>query len=184
MAARPDDLTQTDRWGWRPDGSGGIEVWAEVTPGQWDWGLAAGGATRYYESSVAVQPWVQTDADFGVSTAVTAYGFVTQINNYLANVTLTFESTVTVTTPGTGIPQFEINSVFRSLDAAFSGWAWGWSDPSSLRCSVHGQIGGLAFTGFVNRDGFILDANGDTLSRVIQTGDTLVGVVTGVFQND
>lgn len=44
MATRPSDIHQTDRWGWRPDGSGGIEWWAEDTPGSGDWGQVAGGS--------------------------------------------------------------------------------------------------------------------------------------------
>ena len=41
---RPSDLYQTDRWGWRPDGDGGVEWWAEDTPGSGDWGQVAGGS--------------------------------------------------------------------------------------------------------------------------------------------
>jgi hypothetical protein len=141
------------------------------------------GDTRYYEDSVAVQPWVQADADFGVSSAVTAHGHVTRIDNYYAQATVTFTSAVDVVTPGTGAPQFFIRDVFRSLDPGFAGWYWGWSTPDS-RCSVHGQIGGLPFVGFVDRGGSLLDVDGNTLSRVLVTGDYLIGTVTGVFQND
>jgi len=182
MANRPSDLHQTDRWGWRPDGADGIEVWAEESPGSGDWRRAP--TAIYYDSSIAVQPWVQTDGDFGVSSTVTAHGHVTRTNEYWADVTLTFHSVVDVTTPGTGAPQFLIRRLLGSFDADFSNWYWGWNTPSDLRCAVWGQIAGLPFTGFVNRSGYILDANGDTITRVLVSGDYLRGTVTGVFQND
>ena len=36
MAERPTDLRQTDRWGWRPDGNGGWEWWAQ-DPTSYEW---------------------------------------------------------------------------------------------------------------------------------------------------
>jgi hypothetical protein len=143
---------------------------------------ATGGAI-YYDSSIAVQPWVQTDADFGVSSAVTAHGHVTRTGAYWADATITFYSTVDVTTPGTGQPRFYVREFIRSFDADFSGWQWGWNNPVA-RCPVNGLIGGLPFVGFVDNDAFILDADGNAISRVLQTGDWLAGTVTGVFQND
>jgi len=151
---------------------------------QWMIDNPIGAPTIYYDSSIAVQPWVQTDADFGVSSTVTAHGHVTRTNPYWAEVTLTFHSVVDVTTPGTGAPQFLVRKLLGSFDADFSNWYWGWSTPSDLRCSVWGQIAGLPFTGFVSRQGYILDANGDTITRVLVSGDYLRGTVTGVFQND
>jgi hypothetical protein len=145
---------------------------------------SVGAGPTYYDDSIAVQPWVQTDADFGVSATVTAHGYVTRTETWLADATITFASYVDVTTPGTGAPQFFIREMIRSFSADFAGWYWGWNSPSDLRCEVHGQIGGFPFTGFVNRSGNILDANGDTVSRVLVTGDYLTGTVTGVFQND
>ena len=139
--------------------------------------------TRYYEDSIAVQPWVQTDADFGVSSTVTAHGHVTRTSTWWAHATITFRSDVEVVTPGTGSPRFYIREFFRSFHADFANWYWGWNNPDS-RCSVHGQIAGLPFVGFVDRDGYILDADGAIVSRVLQTGDYLIGNVTGVFQND
>jgi hypothetical protein len=138
---------------------------------------------RYYYSSLSTQPWVQTDADFGASADGNVHGHVTRTDNYYADATITFVAEVTVTTPGTGAPQFLIREVFQSIDPEYSNWYWGWSNPN-VRASVHGQIGGLPFVGFVDRDGAILDADGNAISRVLVTGDYLVGTVTGVFQND
>jgi hypothetical protein len=140
--------------------------------------------TRYYYQSLSTQPWVQTDADFGASASGNVHGHVTRTDNYYAQATITFYAEVTVTTPGTGAPLFLVREAFQSLDPEFNNWYWGWSTPSDLRCSVNGQIGGLPFTGFVRRNGDILDADGNAISRVLQTGDWLAGSVTGVFQND
>lgn len=149
-----------------------------------DWYATVNGrATTHYEASIAVQPWQQDGADFGVSATVTAHGHVTRTDAYWADATITFYSTVDVTTPGTGQPRFYVREFIRSFDADFAGWQWGWNDPVA-RCPVNGLIGGLPFVGFVDNDGYILDADGTAISRVLQTGDNLSGTVTGVFQND
>jgi hypothetical protein len=138
----------------------------------------------YYYESLSTQPWVQPDADFGASASGNVHGHVTRTDTYWADATITFYAEVTVTTPGTGVPQFLIREVFQSIDPEFNNWYWGWSTPSDLRCPVNGQIGGLPFVGTVRRNGDILDADGNAISRVLQTGDWLAGTVTGVFQND
>jgi hypothetical protein len=138
---------------------------------------------RYYYEALTTQPWVQDGADFGAAADGNVHGHVTRTDNYYADATITFVAEATVTTPGTGAPQFFVREVFQSLDPEFNNWYWGWSNPT-VRVSVHGTLGGLPFVGFVDRDGNILDADGSTISRVIQTGDHLIGTVTGVFQND
>jgi hypothetical protein len=137
----------------------------------------------YYYESLSTQPWVQPDADFGESASGNVHGHVTRTDTYWADATITFYAEVTVATPGTGAPQFLVREVFQSLDTEFNNWYWGWSTPNS-RAQVHGQIGGLPFVGFVDRTGAILDADGNAVSRVIQTGDYLAGTISGVFQND
>ena len=179
--SRPNDgQPQNNNWVDRWNGSG-MERWVKRTEdGQW----YPSSTMSYYESSIAVQPWAQTDADFGAVAEGSARGHVSRTNSYWGDATITFHFAVDVVTPGTGEPRFYIREMIRSLHADFSGWYWGWGNPSSLRCPVHGQIAGLPFTGFVNRSGYILDANGDSLSRVLVTGDYLIGTVIGVFQND
>lgn len=137
---------------------------------------------KYYYSGITTQPWVQADSELGASSGI-VYGHVTRTDDYFVDANITFSVSVNVVTPGSGQPLFLIREVFQSIDSAFSGWYWGWSNPNS-RCPVHGQIGGIDFVGFVNRQGHILDADGNIIIRVLQDGDYLIGTVTGVFQND
>lgn len=139
--------------------------------------------TKYYYSNLTTQPWLQENADFGTEANGIVYGHVTRTNNYWAQANINFEATVNVVTPGGGPVLFYVREIFQSLDPSFNGWYWGWSNPN-IRTSVHGQLGGLPFVGFVNRDGSVLDLDGNSITRVVQTGDYLIGTVTGVFQND
>jgi hypothetical protein len=149
--------------------------------------LSIGGgasATYYGETSVTVQPWAQGDADLDDASGTVDAVVVPTDNIYYVQGTLNFTATaVVITEATTGDPLFRINRLFRSLDAAFSGWIWGLGG-QEITTSVQGTLGGLPFVGYVHRDGRILDADGNQMFRTIKDGDTFSGTVIGVFNAD
>lgn len=145
----------------------------------------AGGASTYYnQNTLDYQPWSQGDIDLddpsGAADAVVVY----TNNVYFVQATMNFVATADVLAEATtGDPLFQIGAIFQSLDSPFINWIWGFSG-QVLTTPVHGTFGGLPFVGSVDRDGRILDADGNQLFRTIKDGDTLAGTITGLFNAD
>lgn len=152
-----------------------------------DWVAQSGGggtATYYPQTPIGVQPWAQGDISLGAPQGDTDAVVVNTDDPYFVQATINFTATADVQTAATtGAPLFLIDAIFRSVDVAFSGWIWGLGG-QSLTARVEGILGGLPFVGSVDRDGQILDADGNQLFRTVTNGDTLTGTITGLFNAD
>jgi hypothetical protein len=145
-----------------------------------------GGALVYYypQTPIGEQPWAQGDISLGAPQGDTDAVVVSTDDPYFVQATVNFTATADVQSAATvGDPLFLIDAIFRSVDAAFSGWIWGLSG-QQVTTPVAGTFGGLPFVGSVNRSGQILDADGNQVFRTITNGDTLSGTITGLFNAD
>lgn len=148
-----------------------LSDWYQQSGSTYDWG------------NITAQPFVQGSADLGAPSGdVNAIVTLTS-NPYYVQASMFFRATVSTTsTDSVSLPKFFVHPIFQSLDAKWAGWAW--QVDNAARASVYGELGGLPFVGFIQRNGDILDANGDTFLVTLTAGDYLVGTITGVFQND
>lgn len=147
-------------------------------------GPPGGSATYYQQAAISQQPWSQGDIDLDNPSGTTDAVVALTDNPYFVQATINFTATADVLTEATtGAPLFLIDAIFRSLDAGFTGWIWGLGG-QSLTTPVQGTFGGLPYVGSVDRDGRILDADGNQMFRTITNGDTLTGTITGLFNAD
>lgn len=137
----------------------------------------------YGDGSFVNPPLVQGASEITVNTGYCFGTIIPSDNQYVVQACLTFEVEIAVGTPDASTVRFLTPEAIRAVNSNYAGWQWGWSGRPQ-RASVFGTIGGLPWIGYMDRDGYLLDADGNQITTVLQTGDRLSGTLEGIFQND